>query len=223
MQKPATLTPPRHRTADSEGEGETSGAREIVIPHDGSAPPVSGVRNVLLQASLAELKANGYYERYTSLIAPDVLEALLSSLAPGWIPLTVALAHYEACDKLALSAGEFVAMGKRVGDRVQDTFLVSLGKKGKDANFDLWAAVGPLHRMWPRLFKGGSVQTVKLGPKEMLLEEWGFRLNVYEYYRQGHLAALRSTYGALGTRITQVKVVSYDVAHDEMIVSIRWQ
>ena len=94
------------------------------------------MRNALLQASLAQLKANGYYERYTGLIAPEMLEQLLSSLAP--------------------------------------------------------------------------------------VEEWGLRLNAYEYYSQGHVAALRSTYEALGTRITQLKVVSYAAPRDELVVSVRW-
>jgi hypothetical protein len=98
---------------------------------------LTAVRNVLIQASLAELKANGYYERYTKLVTP-------------------------------------------------------------------------------------RVQTVKAGPKEMVLEEWGFVLNRYPYYRHGHIAALDATYTVLGARLTDTKVVSYSAVRDELVVRVGW-
>lgn len=197
-------------------------AREIIVPHDPAAGPVTAVRNVLIQASLAELKAKGHYERYARLIAPDMIEQLLASLGPSWIPVEVALAHYEACENLSLTSGEFAAMGDRVGDRVQDTVLVSSAKKVRDVNFDLWTAVPSLHRMWPRIFQGGSIQTVKVGPKEKLVEQRGFLMNRYHYYRQAHVAALRATYSALGARIAFAKIVSHTAAGDETVVHVGW-
>jgi hypothetical protein len=196
--------------------------REIVIPHDLTAGRLTAVRNVLVQASLSQLKLLGHYERYTTLIARELLEQLLSSLAPGWIPLDLVLAHYEACENLSLGSDDFEAMGEGVGDRVQETMLISPAKKAKDADFDLWQGVHALQRVWPRVFKGGSAQIVKIGPKAMLVEERGFVLNQFNYYRQSHLSALRATYGALGTRITLTRVVSYNSATDEMVVHVAW-
>jgi hypothetical protein len=200
----------------------TAETREIIIPHDPAAGPLTAVRNVLVQASLSQLKVLGHYERYTKLIEPHLLEQLLSSLAPGWIPLDLVLAHYEACEKLALGRDDFDAMGEAVGDRVQDTMLISPAKKERDVDFDLWQGIHALQRVWPRVFKGGSVQIVKVGPKAMLVEELGFVLNRYQYYRHAHLAALRTTYGALGTRITLTRVVTYNAATDEMVVHVAW-
>jgi hypothetical protein len=200
----------------------TAETREIVIPHDPAAGPLTAVRNVLVQASLSQLKIHGHYERYTRLIEPHLLEQLLSSLAPGWIPVELVLAHYEACENLGLGREDFEAMGEGVGDRVQDTMLISPAKKAREADFDLWQGVHALQRVWPRVFKGGSVQVVKVGPRAMLVEELGFVLNRYQYYRQAHLAALRTTYGALGTRVTLVRVVSYHAGTDEMVVHVAW-
>jgi hypothetical protein len=198
------------------------GTREIVIPHQPGVRPVTAVRNVLVQASLTQLKTLGHYERYTNLIAPRLLEELLSRLAPGWIPVELALAHYEACENLALRREEFDAMGAGVGDRVQDTLLVSPAKKAREADFDLWQAIHALHRVWPRVFQGGSVQVVKVGPKEMLVEEQGFVVSRYHYYRLSHVAALCAMYAALGTRVTLAKVASYDPASDELVVRVGW-
>jgi hypothetical protein len=196
--------------------------REIVIPHQPGSGPLTAVRNVLIQASLGQLKTQGHYDRYVRLIEPRQLEDLLSRLGPGWIPVELALSHYEACEKLELTAEDFEAMGAAVGDRVQETLLVSPAKKAQKADFDLWQAIPALQRVWPRVFQGGSAQIVRLGPKDMAVEERGFVLNRFHYYRQAHVAALRSTYSAVGTRITLVKVASYDPAKDEMIVRVAW-
>ncbi len=196
--------------------------REILFPHDPTAGPATAVRNVLIQSSLLVLKESGHYARYTKFVDAAALEPLLASFTPGWIPMSLAIAHYEACEALALTPEEFAAVGSRVGKRVQETLLVSLAKKVRDPNFDPWDATGALQRMWPRLFRGGSLQIVKAGPKEKVLEERGFVLNRYHYYRQCHLAVTRATHTALGSRVAYTKIVSYDAAADELVVRIGW-
>ena len=197
-------------------------SRELLIAYDPAAGPLTAVKNALLHASLAELREHGLYERYVSVIDPSVLRELqVASLAPGWVPIELAHLHYEACDRMQLAPEHFHALGQAVGYRVQNAFLVSLAKKVREANYDLWQAVGPLHRMWPRVFLGGSVQVWKLGPKDQLLEEKGYSLNRYEYYRRGHIAALTATYAALGSDAT-VRISSYNPGRDEMTVSVSW-
>lgn len=197
--------------------------REILVPYDLSAGPLTAVRNVILQASLAQLRSNGHYERYSTLIAPFVLEQLLAmSLAPGWIPIELALAHYEACDNLMLTREQSTLQGQAVGESVHEMALVSPAKKTRDPSFDPWSVEGPLQRMWPRLFQGGSVQTVKVGPKAKLMEERGFRLNQYHYYRQAHLAAVTATHRSLGISELQTKVESYSPARDELVIRVSW-
>lgn len=177
---------------------------------------------MLMQTSMSELKVHDHYDRYAKLIDPSALEQLQNAtLAPGWIPVELAHAHYAACDRLQLSPEQFAAVGQRVGDRMQNVVLVSLAKKVRDADYDLWQAVGPLQRMWPRIFQGGSVQLSKVGPKEMLLEEKGFSLNQHEYYRRAHEAAVTATYSAVRSNVT-AKVLSYNAAQDEMLVHVTW-
>ena len=196
--------------------------REIVIAHSPSAGPVTALRNTIILASFAALKAHGHYERYTELIASEDLEQLLAaSLAPGWIPIGLADAHYRTCDQLSLQGHEFDAIGRSAGDRVQAAVLVTSAKRARASDFDLWDAVGSLHRMWARLFQGGSVQVSKLGPKDQLVEERGHSLNRYHYYRQAHLAAVSAAYEALGGT-TKVSIASYDPATDDMSVRIVW-
>lgn len=213
---------PKLSTPDS-SEGRPSETREILTPHDLAAGPVTAVRNMILQASLAQLRASGHFERYAALIAPRVLEQLIAmSIVPGWIPIDLVLAHYEACDDLMLTREQFAQMGSAVGERVQETALVSPAKKTRDADYDPWNAVGPLQRMWARIYQGGSVQVVKVGPRAKLLEQRGFQVSRFQYYRQGQMAALRTIHRALGTQTLDTKIESYSPARDELVIRVSW-
>lgn len=205
------------------GSGARAETREVLIAHDPESGPLTAVRNVIVQSSLAELKQHGHYEAYTKLMDPGVLEQLLFSLAPGWIPFDLAFAHYEACERLGLSDQHFAAMGRSVGGRVQETVLVSARKKAQEPGHDLMQSIGSLGRMFPRLFQGGSVQVVKVGPQALLYEERGFKLNCFNYYRQGHVAAVRAAHEALGVKIVELRALSYKAATDELVVRVEWQ
>jgi hypothetical protein len=207
---------------ESDSLTTTAGTREILIPHTPTVLPLTAVKNVFIQSSLVGLKANGYYDRYTKLIDPDVLSLLQSSLAPGWVPVEWATAHYEACEGLMLSAHELNTIGGQVGDRLQESVLVTSAKRVRDADFDMWDVMLSLHRMWGRLYQGVSVQVVKLGPREKLIETRGLSLFRFHYYRQTCLAAISAAYRALGARDNTVKVVSYNAKTHEMVVRTSW-
>ncbi len=207
---------------DGDSMPPTAGTREILIPHTPTALPLSAVRNVFIQSSLAGLKANGYYERYAKLMDPGVLSQLQSSLGPGWVPVELATAHYEACDGLMLSAQELNEIGGQVGHRLQESVLVTSAKRARDADFDMWDVMLALHRMWGRLYQGVSVQVVKLGAREKLIETRGLSLFRFHYYRQTSLAAISAAYRALGAQENSVKVVSYSAKTHELVVRTTW-
>jgi hypothetical protein len=214
----AFVSDPRSPDDSTLGEG-----REIVISHALGAGPVTAVRNVLIQASLTQLQDNGYYARYTKVLDKEVLQLLLASIGPGWTPLTLADAHYAACDAMNLSSEEILKMGTRVGGRVQETLLVSASRAPPRADFDLWAeAVAPLNRVWPRLYQGGSVQIVKLGPKIEQVEFRGFGLVRHRYYRHATASAMSATHAAMGALIESAKIISYDAALGELAIRLSW-
>jgi hypothetical protein len=196
--------------------------REIMIPHVRDIQPCTAVRNVVIQSSIAQLQEAGYYERYLTIIDPQRLKELLSSFAPGWTPIDLALAHYEACDRLELTSDEQAALGQRIGARLQETALVSAAKRSRGSDFDLWTATGNLHRMWARLYQGGSAQVVKLGPKDKLVELRAFALSRCRYYRNAQLAGIGAAYEALGVKIASSKVVNYNLARDELTFHFTW-
>jgi hypothetical protein len=194
----------------------------IVFPHDRTRGPVTAVRNVLLQTSLDELKGQGHYDRYVQMIAPEALEALQAHLAPGWVPIEIAHAHYAACERLGLSNAQAGRLGRNIGDRVQQTLFVSRAKSARDPDFDLWKVTPSMHRIWARIYQGGSVQVTRLGPRELSLEQAGFVLNRYAYYREAQVRAIATAYTAVGTRFSRFEISRYDTERDELEFHMAW-
>ena len=218
---PVDKREPTTRTFSAPAASAGEDSREIVFPHDERATPVVAVKNVVLQSSLAELKAHGFYARYEQAMEPAKLQALLSSIGPGWIPVELALAHYKACDSLVLTPEESNRVGGGVGARLQQTSLVSPAKRMRDADFDLWQGMGQLHRIWSRLYQGGSTQVVRLGPREMLVECRKYRVDRFEYFRRAQMAAFRAVFDAMGSSST-VRLLSYSSAREETVYRVTW-
>ena len=93
-----------------------------------------------------------------------------------------------------------------------------------DANaaFDLWQNAPRMHRVWKRLYQGGSVQIVKLGHAEELIEFRGFSLHRHRYYRYGCLAAIRSAHESVGWQMKVVKIAWHDPSTNDVTVHLAW-
>lgn len=195
---------------------------QVVIPHRNPIEPLSALRNTLLQSSLTKLRECGFYERYLQHVDPAVLDELSSNLAPGWVRIALAEAHYAACDAMALSDEELTSVGMGVGTRVRETSIVMPGKKSPDQKVDVWPVTPQLFRVWSRLYQGGSVQVSQLGPSEELLEFRGFTLNRYRYYRHANVAAIVGAHQAVGVLIQSARLVHYDATTHATMIRLAW-
>ncbi|MET0340580.1 MAG: hypothetical protein ABW252_06240 [Polyangiales bacterium] len=197
--------------------------REIITPHEEPVQPVTEVKNALLQSSLSQLRASGLCARYVALVDPRVPRDIEATLAMSWVPVQLAITHYQACDRMALEEDALQALGSGVGDRMQQMSLVSSAKTTSIIPGALWASAGPLRRMWARHYRGGSVQVVKLGACEMELGLRGFVLNQFRYFRQAQLSAIAVAFAAIGARDTSVKLDLYNSVKDELKLRISWR
>src|SRR5947209_20504924 len=105
-----------------------SGAPEapaiVPFPADrAKVPMATRVRSTLLMSSIRTLREMKLVERYAELLPKEWHASVLHAAAADWLPIDAALAHYEACDKLGLSPSEIVAMGSRVGQHAQGSFI----------------------------------------------------------------------------------------------------
>ncbi|MCG8399680.1 hypothetical protein LWS67_24645, partial [Bacillus atrophaeus] len=80
----------------------------------------------LLVASRQTLKRHGHFDRYLAALSREHADAIASAFPAAWLPIELGVAHYRACDALALSVDEQVDMGGEVVRNLQKTFVGSL-------------------------------------------------------------------------------------------------
>jgi hypothetical protein len=159
---------------------------EIVVPL--SAPreriqPISQIRSTLLTSSLKSIYDRDLGDRYFALLPARYHGAVRACIAGVWLPIDLGLAHYEACDALALSEQEQLAIGQEVGMKIQGTFLGTMLKLTKAAGVTPWLPLAQYQRLWDRLMVGGGVIVTRLGPKEARLEFVNVQLARVPYFR----------------------------------------
>jgi hypothetical protein len=146
-------------------------------------PPVTAIRSTLIQSSLNTLRKRGHFERYSQLVSPHHRTTLLETLAPEWLSLEVASAHYAACDALELSQQELLDIGEVVGERIQGTFIGTLVRKARTVGLHPWVVLGQFDRLWNRLIEGGGVSLTQTGPKDGTVDTRNLPLCQYNYFR----------------------------------------
>lgn len=161
-------------------------AEEVIVEFDASRErPASHTRSTLITTSIQTLRAHGRFADYEKALPRELSDTILTVVAGMWLPMNVAEAHYGACNALGLSIQEQFAIGKEVGDRVQGTILGLLVRTAKQAGLTPWTGLSQCKKLYERLFQGGAVKLVKLGPKEARIEVVNNRLFSFAYFRNG--------------------------------------
>jgi hypothetical protein len=199
------------------------GTREILIPHDPSRGELKAVRRMLVHSSLAELKALGLYERYTGCVDPQSLGAILDQIGPGWLSTELALAHYRACDDIGINDADVEQLGATAGEKLARTLTVPTASSGPESALSPWSLVGAFERLGKRIYDGGSIQYVKLGPMQLSIENIGNPLFSVHYYRVAHLAFMRRSFETLGASVIEARITNYRVSGAMIEVSLAWE
>lgn len=197
-------------------------SNEIVVPHDHSRGPLIAVRRMLVHSSIAELQALGVHDRYCALIDPVTLEQINALIGPGWMPLSLAFQHYEACDALHLNDKLIVQAGTRAGEKMGNALLVA-GTQSTAVDGSPWVMVSRFSRMGRRLYDGGSSQYVKVGARALLIEHLGNPLFGLHYYRVAHGGFLRKAFSSLGVDITDVSFSAYRAERAQIGFRVAWR
>lgn len=197
-------------------------APEILIPHNRPPRPATAVRSTLLQSSIAFLKTRGHYDRYLAVLDPAEKEAILGSLAPAWLPIDLAIAHYGACDALDLALAEQVALGESVGDRIQGTFMKTLIQGARAVGVTPFTLLSRFDVLWGRLFQGGSVEVTRTGPKDIAVEILGANLPRFAYFRTAFTGIIRAGFKVVGVRTAYVHDGPWDSRADRFVLKGSW-
>jgi hypothetical protein len=168
------------------------------------------------------LKRHGNYERWLSLVHPRYRDIIVESIAPSWLPVEVALAHYRACDALELSPRDMLDVGLGVGERLQGTLIQVAVRMARTGGATPALGVICVQRIWPRLFIGGSFQAELVGPKDLRLEVRSTVLTGSSYFRGSMPGNLLAAMRVLELRAPHVKQLPYDAQRDVYRVLMSW-
>ncbi len=175
---------------------------EIVVPFaDRAAPEVSAVRGTLIASSILSLRAHGYYERYLELLPDAYRDRVVMAIAAEWLGVDVAMAHYTACEALGLSAQVQRAIGEEVGDRAQKTFFGFLIRSARTTGVTPWTAFTYVQRARERMYQGGDLCVVKLGPKEARVTCVGLPFARFPYFRNGFVGVQSAGLRLFATKV----------------------
>lgn len=196
--------------------------REVVVARDPSRGPLKAVRSLLLQSSQAELKNLGLYDAYLAHMDPDALTQIQANIGPGWLPSELAIAHYSACDRLALTPSELAEVGSRASKRFQGGMLSTFASAARQSGFTPWLVIAAYGRIADRMFDGSSAEFAKVGPKDLEIGVQGNPLFGSRYFRAAYSVVTRSTFLVLGTRAAHVRLSSYRPEEQALEARISW-
>jgi hypothetical protein len=158
---------------------------EVMVALPSNLTTVTYVRSTLIQASLESLRIRNLVDRYASLLPEPYHEPIMRTLAPTWMPLDTAMAHYRACEQLDLLDHEQIDIGGDVGRRVQRSSLSTIVRASKAAGVTPWLGLTSIDRLWFRLMQGGGVSVTKIGPKDARIVIDSVPLAEFRYFRNG--------------------------------------
>ncbi len=195
---------------------------EVIVPlPETEIPTVTGVRSTLLSSSLQTIRERCLVETYTKALPQRYHDQVLRTLAPVWLPLDAALAHYRAMDSLGLPEDQVLSIGRSVGDRLQGTFLGTIVRGVRHAGVTPWSFAAKIDRVWSRVFEGGAVGVFKWGPKDGIVSVRGLPLLEIDYFR----IALRGVFAAGIETVTQkcyVREKRSSLGSDGVDFAISW-
>ncbi len=200
-------------------------SEEVLLPFpapEGVLGEATAVRSTLIASSMASLRKHKLFDRYEGLLAPEHRERVLSTVAGVWLPVTVARAHYEACERLGLSTLEQVSIGAEVSAKIHETFLGTVVRMARQAGVTPWILLSRGHQMYSRLFQGGGgIRVIQYGPKECRTDIRGVSLFAIPYFRH----AVRGIYqGAVSLFCMQVYVheITKDASPNRVALKVSW-
>lgn len=164
------------------------GGEDVLVPFPGGVSrtqvtPTSQFRSTWLSSSLRSIRERNLLESYLAHLPHEHHEAVLSTVVGVWLPAEIAVAHYEACDRLELTEQEQVAIGAEVGRHAQGTVLSVAVSLAKGAGVTPWTILTRLPSTWQRIWVGGGVAIIKLGPKDARIEVAGWQCARVRYTR----------------------------------------
>jgi hypothetical protein len=176
-------------------------ATSILEFHSPEGPVVKHVRSTLISSSVQTLRENKLFDRYLTYLPKEFHEAVLLTIAPTWMPVEVAMAHYGSCDALNLAESELERIGESVSSRIMGTFLGTLVRSSRNVGATPLIPLRQYDRLLSRLMSGGSCIVKQTGPKDAVVQSHGVPMFEYRYFRVAYQGVVRGSIGMFAKKV----------------------
>ncbi len=144
----------------------------------------SKIRGTVLSSSLAVIEAAGLGKAYFAALPRADHAAMQSIVVGAWLPMDLGVSHYRALETLALAPEQARENGRRVADRAQKSYLVTIIKT-VGLGTTPWPILARAQSVFDRLLQRASVAVYREGPKDARLEVHGVPIAEFSYVRSG--------------------------------------
>lgn len=159
---------------------------DVVVPFRVSRElvrPTTEYKSTWLTASLDTLRARGHFDRYLENLPAEYHDPILRTIAGTWVRMEVCLAHYRACEALALPPDEQIMIGRSVLKRLERTIFSLAFRVVREAGVTPWTVLKIFPAEFERQWRGGACGIFKVGPKDARVELIGFPVAEIPYAR----------------------------------------
>ncbi len=147
--------------------------------------PVTAVRSTIVCASLLALTDEGLKGAYLEKLPSEHHAAICALTAGQWMPMSLAIEHYRACEQLAVDDEAIERMFRGADGRLRGTIVSTLASLTGALGLTPWLPLRHYARTWERLFQGGAVRVLRLGPQVAQVEARGLPLLRIPYFAKG--------------------------------------
>jgi len=163
--------------------------------HSPLGPTVVEIRGTLIVSSLETLRTLGLFDRYLACLPADQHDRVLYILAASWVPIEIAMAHYEACEAMQLNEAELENIGRHVSQRIMGTFLGTMVRTAASILAPDRVPLRQYPRLWERVLRGGSCSVSALGPDDARIESRGVPMFRFRYFRIAYAGLIKGAGG----------------------------
>ncbi|MCS6760213.1 MAG: hypothetical protein MO852_15755 [Candidatus Devosia euplotis] len=195
--------------------------REVLTEVARTGASVTKVRSTLLASSLQSLQEHGLGDAYRAVLPTEHQHIFTETVAMGWLPVDLAVAHYRACDTLGLTPQQIREVGASVGMRVQGSFLGTVARGAARAALTPWTLLARGDRVWERVFVGGGTTVYRDGPKDASVDIFDIPLCPSPYFRIGFSGVFQQGLAAV-CRSMQVRTQWQERDPHQMTLRISW-
>ena len=177
-------------------------APEVLLAPD-APTPMTHLRGSVLFNSLGVMRARHLEEAYWPALPPETRAAVESLVVQSWVPVELALPHYQVMDTLIRSPEDHRRIGIESSQRLQNSYLKTLVKLLRvSGTFSVERGLGRLRDVFDRMMRGGTTSVTKTGPKDVEVRVGDVPLVDLPYFRNSLGGWLECSVGLLTHALT---------------------